>query len=221
MPNEKTVDQQTPAEPQSITREMFDKLQEQANQQSAIVRKLTLERESSAQKMTAIEQRFAEIADKLETSSKPKDTPKSDPMAAELKALRAQYEAEKAEREKERVARMTQEERTALSQALAAKGVTGPHLKGAMALLYDAEKRITRDEAGIIAFKVQRNGFDEVLPLEKALDEWLGTEDGKAYMPPRQVSGSGVTPGRSPGNSADGKMTQAQAAALLRDLMAQ
>ena len=218
MPNEKPVDQQTPPEPQYVSREEFQKVTQQADSIASMLRK---EREAAAAKQTALEARLAEIAEKLDAGAKPKESAKEDKTAAELKALRAQLDSEKAERERERQARMTQEERTALSQALTSRGVTGPHLKGAMALLYDAEKRVVRDEGGTVAFKVQRNGFDEVLPLEKALDEWLGTEDGKAYLPPRPVAGSGVTPGRAPGNSSSGEMTKAQAAAMLKDLMTQ
>jgi hypothetical protein len=219
MSNEKPVDQQTAPDTQTVTRDEFMKVTQQADSIASILRK---EREASAQKMTALEARLAEIAEKLEANSKPKDAPKADQTAAELKALRAQLDSEKTEREKERMARMQQEERTALSQALTSRGVTGPHLKGAMALLYDAEKRIVRDDAGLVSFRIQRNGFEEVSPLERALDEWLNTDDGKTYMPPRQAQGSGTQPGQpSRSGSTDGKMTKAEAAAMLPILLRQ
>jgi hypothetical protein len=218
MPNEKPTEPQTTTEPQTVTREEFLKVTQQADSIASILRK---EREASAQKMTAMEQRLAEIAAKLDAPAKVEEKPAkaTDQTAAELKALRAQLDTERGEREREKAARMQQEERTALSQALTAHGISGPYLKMAMATLYDAERRVTRDEGGNIGFKMQRNGFDEVLPLEKALEEWLTTEDGKTCQPTRNVSGAGVVPGKPGNSSSSGQMTKAQAAALLPGLL--
>lgn len=227
MPSEKPTEQQVD-QSQPVTREEFATIKSQADSLASMLRK---EREAAEKRQVAFNEQLAAMAEKMAALT-PQDTPaekpgKTDPAVAkydaELKAMKAQLEAERAERERERASRMQQEERAALQAALTTRGVTGPHLKGALALLYAEEKRVTRDDNGNIAFKVQRNGFDETMPLEAALDEWLRSDDGKAHLPPRAASGSGVTPGRPQTNGApDGQMTKAEAARrlpamLLRD----
>jgi len=115
---------------------------------------------------------------------------------AELGALKKQV----AERERllaeEKQQRVEQEERTALSNALTAKGVTGHHLEGAMALMYMAEKRVARDDKGTIGIKFARSGYDEVMPLDVGLDELFKAEKYRIYLPTRPAAGSGTTGGK-------------------------
>lgn len=134
--------------------------------------------------------------------------------AADRKEFEAQLRAEREAREREAGQRQQQEERTALAQALTAKGITGAKHKLAMALLYDSAHCIGRDDKGQIGMKFQRAGFEEILSLEAALDEWLKTDEGKECVPPRPVQGTGTVPGQAAERRPGEKLTQSERDAL-------
>lgn len=93
--------------------------------------------------------------------------------------------------------------RAAGTQAAAAQaaGVPAERLKAVEAVLYHADKRIRygaggSDDAPGLHFT--RMGYEEVLPLADGLEEWLGTVEGKAFLPPRDVAGTGQGAGQKP-----------------------
>jgi hypothetical protein len=124
---------------------------------------------------------------------------------AEMAALRAQVESRNAELDKERKQRLENEERSTLSQALAAAGVT--NTRGAIALLYTEDKRLARNDKGEVVFKVQKAGFEDFVPVDEGLADWFKTDEGKSYLPPRGAAGSGAVPsgGGRPGGTKDAK----------------
>lgn len=212
-----TTSAETEQQPATITREEFAKVQQLADSLGANLRK---EREASKARETALEDRFAKISEQLTAlaqtrSEAPADAGKPDPerqkLEARLKDMEAKLDAERKTRETVEQARLDQEARTALSQALTAKGVTGGKLKAAMALLYDAERRIARDDKGI-GFKIKRGEYDDVVPLEQGIDEWFKTDDGKELLPPRDAQGGGTKPGHATaGRPTGGPMTKEEA----------
>jgi hypothetical protein len=92
-------------------------------------------------------------------------------------------------------AQLVQEERAQLGAQLAAMGIDGPRQRMAIALLHTESKCIVRDGQVGIGMKVKRNGYEEVVPLEEGLKEWATTDEGRALLPARGVSGSGTRPG--------------------------
>jgi hypothetical protein len=136
-------------------------------------------------------------------------------LQARIKELEEKTAKAESEKQAEREARLRDEERSALANALQAKGVSGAKLKGALALLYTEEKRIGRAEDGKIAFKVQRAGYVDDLDLDKGIDEWLKTDDGKEYMPARPAAGSGAAPARNGQAGKGGKPSTADLALKL------
>ena len=147
----------------------------------------------------------------------------SDAMAKQLASLQRQLTRERNEREKERAEREAQsakmardEERTKLSEALAAAGVK--NVRGAVALLHTEDKRVRRNDEGKIVF-VDEN--DDEFDLAAGIKHWIGSEEGKAYMPPRGASGSGAEPGSKtvarPG--AKQKLSKADAGKVLAGLL--
>jgi hypothetical protein len=114
-------------------------------------------------------------------------------------ALEAQLNEQKKAAEEAKNRTQQQEERAVLTETLRKLGVDERHLRGAVAELYLDQKRVRRDpETGQIGFSMGRDWGEEVLPLEKGLGEWLKTEEGKIYLPPVQVQGSGGQAGGRP-----------------------
>ena len=135
---------------------------------------------------------------------------KDDARIRELEAKAAAAEQARAESEH---TRLQQEERTALSQALSEAGIEGVRVKHALSYLKD-EKKIGRNEKGEVCYKMVRAYGDELVTLKDGLAEWLKTEDGKSFLPPRGVGGSGAQAGKAAGkggNSAQGKAEAANA----------
>lgn len=95
--------------------------------------------------------------------------------------------------------RLKTEEREAARTILAKAGLDEPRVKAALAILHTEEGRIARAEDGKIVWK---NGDDEV-DLGKGLGEWLKSDEGKTFVPARDVRGSGG--GGGGGKGPDGK----------------
>lgn len=122
-----------------------------------------------------------------------------------------------AERAKERDAARASEERAELTSALTAAGVV--NLKGAMAVL-TADKRIGRDEDGRVSFVEPKDGYTDFHSLSDGLKKWLATDEGKFYLPPRGVEGSGSAPNRAaPGKNASKAEFKSHAATVLSDFI--
>lgn len=224
-----TKDKQTPEteteQKPALARDEVEKLLEaQANKFKAEMRK------ANELRAKEFEEFQKQVAEKL-TSQQPVIQADDDPKVhraaemaqakyeAELKKLKEQVENERQAREAEKQARMSQEERTALSQALTAAGVDGARLKAAMALLYTEEKRIARNDKGEVGFKIQvAGGYEDVVSIEQGLTEWLKTDDGKAFLPPRAAGGSGTVAGR-PGQPGAKGMSRDEMLARLPGLL--
>jgi hypothetical protein len=131
---------------------------------------------------------------KEEPEGKGKKEPKEDARAKEFEARMAAIEKERAaERtalaDKERKAQEAEERSVALD-ALKDIGVTGAPAQAAH-LLLKTEGKIARDEDGKLVFVVPKDGYTDRLSIADGVKEWAGTEAGKAFLPPKGVSGSG------------------------------
>jgi hypothetical protein len=94
-------------------------------------------------------------------------------------------------REKEKADRLALEERTAalalLSDAKISKGLSS----AAYSLLRE-RGMIKRDEAGDIVLEVRGSGgVAEQMAIKDGIAHWLTTDEGKEFLPPRPVKGSG------------------------------
>lgn len=126
------------------------------------------------------------------------DHPTIKQLKAQNEQLQKQLKAQQDAVETERSKAQQQEERSALVEALREAGVPDSRIRGAVAELYLDQRRVVRTEQGQIGFTVQREWGPEVIPLGKGITEWLGTEEGKVYLPPVQTQGSGGTGGMRP-----------------------
>jgi hypothetical protein len=114
-------------------------------------------------------------------------------LEAQIKDLEARAVRAEQEREQERATRAREEERNELSKALGEQGITGARQRAAMALLYTEEQRVVRDDDNAIRFTVPKGGYVDEVPLSDGIAEWLKTEEGKTFLPPRGSHGSGNT----------------------------
>ena len=114
---------------------------------------------------------------------------KLDRMEQEVKNREDQLKAEAAQR-------MDLNARNSLKDALSAAGVPGDRIKHAMAFLYDgSDKRVKHSESGELEFLVQRDGWEETTSLAEGVNAFLDSDEGKFYLPARNVAGSGNTGG--------------------------
>ncbi len=93
--------------------------------------------------------------------------------------------------EAEERARARSEERSALMNALNAQGITGARATAVAAWLHGEGNRVRRSKEGQIAFVIKRDGYEDELDVSKGVVEWLATDEGKEFAPPRQAGGSG------------------------------
>lgn len=140
----------------------------------------------------------ARLAKEREETKKllpPKDDDKRDDNGRftskeELSALKKQLDAEKAAREKAEGDRKAEQLRSAAGAALASAGVE--RTSHALALLDASEGRLAFTDDGRPGLKFRRNGYEEVVPLDKGVSEWLRTDDGKAFLPASGAQGTGT-----------------------------
>jgi hypothetical protein len=82
-------------------------------------------------------------------------------------------------------------------------GADPKRVRAAVALLHTEDQRIGRSSSGEIIFKVRKGSgaaaYEDELPLEDGVKEWLGTDDGKLYVAPKGVRGTGAAPGGNVG----------------------
>lgn len=111
-----------------------------------------------------------------------------------IKAVERERKAEKEKAELREKELAEREEKTATQAALTQAGAINQ--KQALAVL-KAEGRIKRGDDGELIFVMPRDiageKFDEELPLADGIKEWLSSDEGKIYAPPRGAEGSGAT----------------------------
>lgn len=134
-------------------------------------------------------------------------------MKADNDSLKKRLDEEAKAREEERSARARQEERSALTEALRKAGIPDGRLGGAVSYLFLDQKKIVRDKEGNITWPVKRDGYEDPLSIEQGVAEWLKTDEGKAYLPPVDATGSGSRGGPPP--KPGDKMTREQASVVL------
>lgn len=114
----------------------------------------------------------------------------------EQKRLNEQAAARAKQAEEER---LHNEKTTSLSQTLINQGVPAPLAQAAVHTIHD---RVKRDDKGKMYYVAEETGptgpYEEHVSIEEGIKRWLSTENGKHFLPARQVGGSGNQGGRSP-----------------------
>jgi hypothetical protein len=147
------------------------------------------------------------IDDKI-AAMKPKDEPKDDtaakakgdkidPELAKLQEKLTQLEQKnRATEERAQAETAKREESEAISawrEALAANGVPSDRQAIAIAKLHHADKLTKRDAEGKLHVSVARAaGYTDNLSLTDFVKEYVGTDEGKTFLPPTGASGTGT-----------------------------
>lgn len=119
---------------------------------------------------------------------------------AELQDKFEQSEREKtAERQKARDVTMRQR----VAEELIKAGIDSKHTRHALALLVDAEKRVSFDDDYNLVFNSETDGE---LDLATGIRTWAKSDDAKVYLPARGLTGSGDkrSPSRQSSNKSNG-----------------
>lgn len=140
-----------------------------------------------------------------------------------IKELEQQNKAEREARETEKATRLREEERNKLASVLNERGIPAPQVRAAVALLHTEDKRVARTEDGRIVFKFERGSgqgkYVDELEVDKGVDEWLKSDEGKAYLPARQAGGSGGQPARVGAGASQGDKKAAATQDLAKILL--
>lgn len=139
-----------------------------------------------------------------------------DQTVAKLRALEKKLAERDEALAKEATQRARSEERSALTNALNANGISGPRASAVAAWLHGEGGRVRRSKEGGVVFVVKRDGYDEELDVARGVADWLATDEGKEFVPARQVGGAG-TESKQPQRGAAAQKPQ-RGEALLRAL---
>lgn len=145
----------------------------------------------------------AEASEEGDELAEEKPAVKAKPSLAEIAAKKALAKAqelekrasareEEARKEKEKI--LEKEEKSVTIATLTEAGVTSA--KAALAVLKQ-DGKIGRNKEGDLVFLASREAagekYEEELPLNTGIKEWLDSEDGKLFQPPRRAEGSGAS----------------------------
>lgn len=174
---------------------------------------------------------FNELKGLIAGMAKPTENPPSgDPVkdfkdSDEYKALiqrdkdrETEHLAYKAEREKEVQASKRAEEKSAIESALRTAGVPELQLRSATALIL-SDGVVQRDDNNSVIYQFDRGEYKEPLSVSDGITEFLGTDEGKTFLPATGATGTGVV-GNVGGNAGEttksgSNMTKTEAAAVL------
>lgn len=132
------------------------------------------------------------------------DDPEFKRLKAELETQRKATEAQARRAEEEAKARQAEALQNGVSQALTAAGADPKRVGMALAWLKE-RGAVKLDERGVPVFTFKRDWGEEAkAAADGGAAEWLGTDDGKFFVPPSQVQGSGDGAGRPGGGGSSG-----------------
>ncbi|MBW4483013.1 MAG: hypothetical protein KME14_10755 [Tildeniella torsiva UHER 1998/13D] len=109
-----------------------------------------------------------------------------------LKALQTQLAELQAERERERQETLQAKRNSALTQAIAGTGALNQKVLYRLFLADHGDKIQQEGDQWFV-----KHGDDDVAPLETTITKFLASDEGKFFIPPSGVSGSGSTETKS------------------------
>jgi len=144
------------------------------------------------------------------TSSKTEETQKNASEAdKQLRQMQAQYQkvmkdlqAKEQQIADEQASKRDMNARNGLRDALASAGVPADRIRHAEAYLYDSQKRVRISESGDPVFVSSEGGYDLETAITEGVESFLKSDEGKMYLPAREVAGSGNRGGRAPASRA-------------------
>jgi hypothetical protein len=128
-----------------------------------------------------------------------------------------------AERKAEVDDRLRTEERSTLEAALRKGGVEELKIRGCVATLIHEDGVMQRGANNELIYRVNRGEYVDDMDVTKGVTEFLGTDEGKTYLPATGARGTGATgDSTNTGNNSQSggqKQTKEQAAQILSDTL--
>lgn len=122
---------------------------------------------------------------------KPEDSPAFKALQKKLEQLEKTAADEAQKRQEADARRRDTELRTSVLKLLNGHSITGDRAELALGVLVDAKKLVGyQPDSDEIVFK----SGDDVLPLADGLKAWVGTDQAKIFLPPKDIRGSGDGP---------------------------
>lgn len=133
---------------------------------------------------------------------------------AAVKKLQRQLEETNRKVEEERQARQAAEAQSrrqameaAVTDSLGRAGVPSARHRQALAYLQtlktdQGEPVLDVTDGGQVVWRAQKNGYVDEIAVKEGIEAWVGTDDGKHYLPPRGSNGTGDGAG-NPGGGRD------------------
>ncbi len=109
----------------------------------------------------------------------------------EIEKLKAQAATEKGLRETAETKQKTDALVGAARSALLKAGVPADRIDHALAVLHSASGRLVHDDDGNPGISFKTEFGPEVRAMEKGATDWIGTDEGKHFLPPTNVGGTG------------------------------
>ena len=138
---------------------------------------------------------------------------------AKLKEMNERMEADSRERANEKQKRLSLEEKSRLADELRLAGVPDSRVRAAVALVYTEDKRVGRNANGDVVYFVPKDGYTDEVSLSDGVKEWMKSDEGKVFLPPRDASGSGSKGGTMVNSSGNSKLSDADKMNLLGTLL--
>lgn len=143
---------------------------------------------------TSLTSRIEELMKPPSTSSTPAESKNADDpivrgLQKQLQDLTAKADKAASEAAAEREKSRKQSLRQTLTDTLLKNGVDAARVKHAVGFLVDAEGRVRYQEGGDDLVFTDTDGSE--LDLHTGVKSWVGSEDGKFYLPARGITGSG------------------------------
>ena len=165
---------------------------DQVDQQTLTVEQVNqIVNSAISSRLKSFEKKFDEFATKLTTkpeSTEPILQQKEEKVSnAELLNLKKQFEALKVEKEQETAKRKDLDLRTTVKEHLQKAGVPAHLMKAATAVVIDSDKLVSYNEDDQLVFRSDVGDLD----LASGLKQWSKSSDGKVFLAPKNVSGSG------------------------------
>lgn len=121
-----------------------------------------------------------------------KDSPEYKDMLKREEARDAAAKKIEDERAAEKETGYRNEERKELEAALRKAGIEEVKLRSCVATLIHEDKVMQRDANGDVVYRVQRDDFFDDMGVHEGVKEFLGTDEGKAFLPASGAGGTGV-----------------------------
>jgi hypothetical protein len=168
-------------------------------------------------KLEALKVKPDAVEDKVEDKKGGKVSPEMMRLQKQLETLTRQSGEDRTAREAAELKAKTSTLLSAFDNAARKAGVPAERLPALRALLHNASERVKYDDNDRPGLHFQRDGYDEVLDLETGFGEYLGTSEGKQFMPPSKIAGTGESGSRGGGRmtGTDGKFNRDAAGSAL------